>query len=62
MRAVLIVVALLVTSCNLPSTCPNESCVEQPGVAPTFMPVLVPDTNLMLEGEFQDDTIGQPRF
>ncbi len=62
MRVVLIAVALLVTSCNLPSTYPNGPCKEQPEVTPTFMPVLVPDTNLMLEGEFQDDTIGQSKF
>ena len=62
MNKLLIALLLLVTSCIPPSTCPNEPCVEQPGVAPTFAPVLVPDTHLMLEAEFQDDTIGQPKY
>lgn len=80
----LLIPILFLVSCTPPSTCPSGPCVEQPGVAPMFAPVLVPayetppcddptnptgpyDTTLTwedleLEGEFQDDTIGQPKY
>ena len=60
---------VLITAGCVSVTCPNESCIEQPGVAPTYAPVLVPGTitdsvclahpDMMLEAEFQDDTIGE---